>query len=161
MRGGALPPALLFAALGLALAFAPRRTLGPALAIAALSALAASFVPVPPTWREAAFLACWASVAAIAATVHLPGGPGPRLALGLATLAGGVAGALTSVAGERIDLVKSLPAALLCIPAYWLVGRKGGIAVKVVASWLIAVALLAASLPLTTKTPGYAPDHMD
>jgi hypothetical protein len=41
------------------------------------------------------------------------------------------------------------------------VATKRQIVVKVFASWLIAIALLSATLQVTTPTPGYVPDHMD
>jgi hypothetical protein len=71
MRGGALPPALLCVALGLALAFAPRQGWRPSLNALAVTAIALA-APVPPGWLEGVFLGCWMSLAASAATVHLP-----------------------------------------------------------------------------------------
>jgi hypothetical protein len=93
--------------------------------------------------------------------VHLPNGPGLKLALGLAFNAGLWVGAIIAVAGTRMDLAKALPLVLICLPAAWLIGRRLQIAIKVVASWLIAVSLLGAALPATTPTPGYAGDHME
>jgi hypothetical protein len=58
MRGGIVPPALLFAALGLALAFAPRSAWAPSL-LAHCAALASfTFLPVPQAWLEGVFLGC-------------------------------------------------------------------------------------------------------
>ena len=161
MRGGALPPALLFAALGLALAFARRRHLAPCIALAAVLAVLVSFIPLGTQWRDPIFLGCWISVIAVAASVHLPGGVGLKLSLFLAADAGLWGGGVIAVAGKPLDLAESIPLVLLCLPGAWLVAGKRGIAVKVLASWLIAVALLAATLQLTTPTPGYVPDHMD
>lgn len=161
MRGGALPPALLMAALGFALAFAPRSTRLPALALAVLGAIAASFAPWPRSWQDPLFLSSWSLIVLAVASVHLPKGVGPRLALSLAGLVGVFAGAVVAVAGRPSDLLKALPPVLIVYPASWLIARKLSIAVKVMSSWLVAIALLAATLPLTTKTPGYAPDHMD
>lgn len=165
MRGGALPPALLCAALGFALAFAPRRAVLPSLLALIAAAAVVVWRGIAPAWQDTAFAGCWISVILAAASVHLPSGLHPRAALVLPLIlalnAGIWAGAVISVAGAPLDLVKSLPWALLCLPGAWLVGSGRRIAVKVVASWLIAVAVLAASLPLTTPTPGYMPDHMD
>lgn len=159
MRGAALPAALLCAALGLLLAFAPRRgVVGAVLALMA-AALAASFVPVPERWVEAAFIGCWASVILLAASVHLPRVPAP-LAWAAAIDAGLWAGFIIAAEGARADLARALPAVLIVLPARWMAGRGWRIPVKVVASWLIAVSLLAALLP-TAATPGYVPDHMD
>ena len=160
MRGGTLPPALLAAALGFALAFAPRRVIGWGLGVFAVLAVGAALLPVSKAWEEAIFRGVWASVAVTALVVHLPRGPGVRLALLLAANAGVWAGAVTAVAGTPLDLARALPGALLALPGAWLVTRRGGLAVKVVASWLVAVAILVATLPIVA-TPGYVSDHLE
>jgi hypothetical protein len=161
MRGGALPPALLAGALGFALAFAPRRVIAPAVGVFVITASVASFSTPDPAWIDAIFYACWGSVVLTALSVHLPQSMGLRLGLLLAANAGLWAGAVIAVAGVSLDLAKSLPWVLICIPAAWLIGRRFQIAIKVVASWLVAVSLLAAALPATTPTPGYVGDHME
>ena len=160
MRGGALPPALLCAAFGLALAFAPRRIFPFAIGLLIAAAVAASFLTFAPSWRDGVFLGCWVSVVLAALSVHLPGRIGARTTLLLALDCGFWAGAVIAAAGARTDLLKALPFTLLCLPGAWLVSTKRGIAVKVVTSWLIAVSILSAALPLV-PTPGYKPDHMD
>lgn len=161
MRGGALPPALLFAAFGLALSFAPRRAFAPCLGLLVFVAAAIGFLRIGPQWQDAVFLGCWASVVLAAASVHLPGERKLMLVLILALNSGLWGGAVVAASGSRLDLFKSLPLALLCVPGRWLVDTQRQIAIKVLSSWLIAVALLAATLQITTPTPGYAPDHMD
>ena len=142
MRGGALPAALLCAALAFALAFAPRRALVPALAAMAVAAFAATLLPLPKAWTEAIFLGCWASVLLAAAAVHLRRGIDLPLAVGLGVNTGVWAGATILVVGVPGDLLRALPVALLALPGQWLVQHRGGIAIKVAASWLIAVAVL-------------------
>jgi hypothetical protein len=161
LRGGALPPALLCAAVGLALAFAPRRAWLPSLFALAVTAIALAAVPVPRNRLEAVFLACWVSVAATAATVHLPRGLTTRGAVALSLNAGIWSGAEVALAGSRPDLAKALVCVLLLLPAALIVGRRTPIIVKVVSSWLIAVAILAATLQFLPVTPGYLPDHLD
>ncbi len=161
MRGGALPPALLFAAFGLALAFAPRRAFVPSLLVLLATAALLSFLRATPAWRDVIFMGCWISVVITALAVHLPKGLGPRGALVLALNAGGWGGALIACAGTRGDLLSALPAALICLPGAWLVSTRRQIVLKVLASWLVAISLLAGALQVTTPTPGYAPDHMD
>lgn len=160
MRGGALPPALLCAALACALAFAPRRALLPSLAALVIAAVAAHLARLGAPWVEAVFLSCWGAAIVIAATVHLPGGPPAWLAVIEGLVAGAACGAVTAVAGTPWDLAIALPCALLALPARWLASGRGAIAVKVVGSWLIAVSILAGAVPVT-PTPGYAPDHME
>ncbi len=164
MRGGALPPALLMAALGFLLAFAPRiawSRAAIAAVFAALFAWAALHGRVhPPALTEVAFLGLWASVALTALGVHLPRGPSRALAIVAGANAGLWSGAVVAVSGKPADLLIALPCVAIAFVARPLIARGLGIGVKVVASWLIAVAILAALLPLT-PTPGYMPDHMD
>ena len=160
MRGGALPPALLFAALAFALAFAPRRIVMPAVIVVGLAALVTALLPLPHRWTEALFSGCWVSIMLTAALVHLPRGVATRAALAIAVNAGIWAGATIAVAGAPVDLARALPLVLLVLPSRWLIGRHAGVAVKVAASWLIAVAILAATLPIV-PTPGYVADHME
>jgi hypothetical protein len=161
MRGGAVPPALLFAALGLALAFAPRRAWPPSLLALCTTLGAFAFVPVHRTWLEGVFLGCWISVIVTAASVHLKRGLSRSAAIMLSFNAGMWASAVVSLSGSRIDLLKALPCVLILLPASWVVGRYASIPVKVVSSWVIAVAILAATLQLLPVTPGYLPDHME
>lgn len=128
--------------------------------LAAAAAMLTEAVGVPANWREAVFLGLWASTAASAVSVHLKGGPGPRLARALSINAGFWSGAAVSVAGSPPDLAKALPTMLVLLPTAWCVRRGWGIGAKVLASWLIAIALLSAALPLV-PTPGYQPDHME
>ena len=160
MRGGLFSPILLFAALALALAFTVPRARIPALLLALLGALAGSEITLPVPWLEGIFLFCWVTVIVAAACVHLPGGISRSVAFGLGLLTGAAAGAVTGIAGRAPDVALASPALLLVLPAAWLVASGRQIAIKVVASWLIAIALLAAALPLT-PTPGYVPDHME
>jgi hypothetical protein len=51
--------------------------------------------------------------------------------------------------------------ALASLPAAWITDRRVLIALRVVASWLIAVAMLGAMLQFLPVTPGYMPDHME
>ena len=160
MRGGIVPPALLFAALACCLAFAPAGRRRPALAAALIAAFGVAQLPLPPAWVEAVFLGCWVSTIVTAAMVHLPralGGWRPPM---LAANAGAWAGATIAIAGTTVDLVAAAPWLALVVPGGWLVATQRGVAIKVVSSWLIAIAVLAAVLPIV-PTPGYAPDHME
>ncbi len=161
MRTAALPAALLVAALAFALSFAPRRAMWIGLPVFAALLIGAGMVRTPLGWEEAIFLGCWASVLATAALVHLPHGVSTAVAVGAAANTGLWSGLLIATAGEAIDVAKTLPIALLCIPGAWLARRPFRIALKVAASWLIAVAVLAAAIPFTTPTPGYVQDHME
>ena len=161
MRGGALTPALLAAALGFARSYAPARARLWGVAIFGLAALGVSFAKLSPSTTDGIFLACWASILITAATVHLPRGR-TLVAIALLSLNAGVwTGAVLAATGKPIDRLIALPVVLLCLPGAWLVSRRWGLGVKVLASWLVAVAILGASLPLLTPTPGYVADHME
>lgn len=158
--GGALPPALLCAALGLALAFAGWRTAAATVLVLAVSAAASSLAPWPETWSAALMLAVWLAVIALGMSVHLRDRRLTPLCLGAGAAVGALTGAAVAVAGAPLDLAVALPCVLLFLPGRLLVQRRLGVAVKVAASWLIAVALLAGALS-TVPTPGYEPDHME
>jgi hypothetical protein len=135
--------------------------IAPALLLMAVAALAVSFTTVEPRWTDAVFLGCWVSVAVAALAVHLPGGVSGRTALLLAVNTGLAAGGVAAAAGSRADLLIALPCALACLPAGWLVRSGRPIVVKVAASWLLAVALLAGALPAVVETPGYEDTHRE
>ena len=160
MRGAALPIALLCVALAFALARSPRQSALIGIAVAVVTAGAAAMFAWPPNWHEGVFLAGWIGVIAMAGSVHLPRGVPVTLALGFGSVTGVLAGAITAYEGRITDLALALPALLLLFPARALADRGWSIVIKVAASWLIAVAILAALLPLA-PTPGYVPDHME
>jgi hypothetical protein len=156
-----LPPALLAAALGLALAFASPLDRRIGLGLFATLAIGVGTLPWPRAGLEAAFLAAWVSLVATAGSVHLPRRLQGALALPLAANAGVWAGGVIALAGAPGDFFVALPCALLALPAARLAQTRAAITLNVVASWLIAVAGLAALLPFLPVTPGYLPDHLD
>ncbi|MDP9086696.1 MAG: hypothetical protein M3N02_08030 [Pseudomonadota bacterium] len=160
MRGGFLPPSILIAALGLALAFIPMRRALIAAGLMILVAFAARWSGPPARWIEPIFVGCWLSVIATAGLVHRPQRLPPALFLAAAANAGLWAGLVTSVAGQGRDLAIALSCVLLLLVGRPIVKRGWGIGVKVVASWLTAVAILATMVSLT-PTPGYVQDHME
>jgi hypothetical protein len=164
--GGALPAALLCAALGFMLAFAPARAFLPAAVLLIVAALATNMVAahgpgLGAPGMKIAYVGCWASLILTCLTIHLPRGVPLAAALALALLGGCFAGAVIAGQERPTDLLRALPWILLCWPARRIVARGWQVAIKVVTSWMIAVALLAALLPTMVKTPGYVPDHMD
>lgn len=161
MRGGALPPATLCAALGLALTCVETRFWRLGIITCAAVALAAAWIRLPAGWANAIFLGCWSSTALNSVRVHLVGPSGRTSTLLLCANTGIWTGAVISVAGRKADLLAALPCTLTLLPAAWAVRRGWSIAVQVVSSWLLAVAILAATLQFLPVTPGYLPDHMD
>lgn len=161
MRGGALPAALLCAALGLGLASAERRAALPGLAVLVVTACAVAVGSIPGTWSDAVFLGCWTSVIGSAAIVHAPRDLKDWQALALSLNAGVWTGAVIALAPSKGDLLEALPVALCALPAARARRQGQAIVLKVLASWLIAVAVLGATLQFLPATPGYLADHME
>lgn len=161
MRGGALPPAILFAALGLALATAKPRVQVAGLFVLGVTLAALCQVDLPAAWLEPVFLGCWVSAAITAAAVHLRPVHGKTAAIVLSLNAALWSSGVVALSGRPTDALRALPAVLVLLPASWLIARRALIAVKVSSSWLMAIALLAAFLPFLPVTPGYLPDHLE
>ena len=160
MRGAILPDALLSAAFGMALSFSPPAVRTRSAPVLIGVALVIAMAPASGVNDDLAFTGCWLSVLATAALVHLKGGMGPVLAMAVAINDGVWAGLVTHVSEGAMAIAYALPAILIVVPGRLLVRHGWGIAVKVAASWLIAIAFLEAALVLV-PTPGYKPDHMD
>lgn len=160
MRGGFLPPAILVAMIALVLAFIPLRRASVAAGLMIAVALMAWWVGPSTRWLEPIFVGCWLSVIATASLLYRPERLPPWLFLAAAANAGLWAGAVTAVAGRGGDLAIALPIVLLFVVGHPVVLRHWGIGLKVVASWLAAVAILATMVSLT-PTPGYQSDHME
>lgn len=124
-------------------------------------ALIVAIARIPAGWEDAIFLGCWISVIGSAAAVHLPRAFLVRAVLPLSLNAGCWSGALVAIAGTPFDLLKALPCVLVLAPAAWIIEWRKPIVIKVVSSWLIAVAALAATLQCLPVTPGYMPDHIE
>lgn len=159
MNGSAFAPGLLFASLGLALAFgASQRVL--ALSFAAMIAGAAGAVAIAPSLAGSvpALAGCWIGIIAAAACMYLPRPIGLRLALPLCVNGSLWAGLTIAGTGEPMRLAASLPWVLLCVPATWLVEQGYGVVVRVGGSWLAAASALSLGLNMV-PTLGYEPDH--
>lgn len=152
---------LLCAAWGLALAFAPRRAWMASFAVLLAMVAAARAFPLPRALAELAFLACWLDVVVTAAAAYLPGGPNAATALLLSVIAGLCGGAVLALEGNGADLARALACGATLLPAALMVRWRWPVAARVAASWLIAVAVLAAVLPWLPVTPGYLPDHLE
>jgi hypothetical protein len=151
---------MLFAALAFALAFGPRRIMLLALAAAPIPTIVVASLALPKAWTGAIFIVCWLSVIVTAAFVHVRRPLGLNAAMPLAINAAIWGGATIASAGTASAVIKALPVLLLAFPAKWLVNQQAGLSIKVVASWLVAIAILAIGLT-AVPTPGYIADHME
>jgi hypothetical protein len=161
MRGGIAPLALLFAALGLALAFSPRSVWSASLLVLLLTLTVITCLPMPRAWVEGIYLGCWISVMLTAGSLQLFRGVAAGAALILSINAGAWAGAIARISGSRSGLLETLPFVLIAWPGSWVAGRYGPIPLKVVSSWIIAIAVLSGMLQFLPVTPGYLPDHLE
>lgn len=159
MNAGVLPMLLLCFTAGLLLSLATQRTALLGFAGMVASGLIVSLLTLPADGSEPVFIGAWLSIIVTAALTYLPPRLSGRWAIPLAINAGAWVGALSSLSGHKRDLLLALPLGLVFILGRWVVARGLGLGVKVVASWMIAIATLSIFVSMT-PTPGYAPDHM-
>lgn len=160
MNAGFLPLALLSAALGLAMGKTAFRLAAMAIAVLLGTALLAYTVLPADGWGIAAMLALWISTAITAGLAYLPRGIDGIWALLASANAGLWIGVVAHGAGGGAGIFSAVLFALLFLPAAWLLKKELGAAVKIAASWIVAVSILAGMVAIT-PVPGYAPDHME
>lgn len=160
MNAGFLPLALLCAALGLALAKTPLKRAAVAIAVLVLASLLSYWTIPVARWETAAMLGLWVSAAITAGLAYLPRGI-DGVWLWLASINAGLwIGVVAHSAGGGAGLALALPLALLMWPAAWLLEKQLDAVVKIAASWIVAVSILAGMVAIS-PVPGYAPDHME
>jgi hypothetical protein len=149
---------LLCTALGLALTRASWKSLLPACLLLAAAAFAAETL-VGQEFQRQAVIGSAASIAVTALAVHLRRELTMLPALLMSANAGFWCGAVGAVSSGPSTLL-ALPLVLVALPGRWIVRQDRAIVLKVLSGWLVAVAVLAAALPLVT-TPGYEKDHRE
>ena len=159
MNGGLVPLVLLSATIGLMLAFVSTRTATIGLVAYAATALLAFAVPVglSPTVN---FAGLWLSMIVAAALAYLPVARWSVAVLPISVNAGFWMGVCAALSGSWSAFGLGLVPVLISFPAAWLTRQKLDIVIKVVASWMIAIASLSLFVSLI-PTPGYKPDHME
>ena len=159
MNAGFLPLALLCAALGMALAKTPLKLAAKAVAVLVVTSLLTYVVVPAEGWQTPAMLALWISTAITAMLSYLPRRLNGSWVYLASVNAGLWVGVVAHSTGGGAGIALALPFALLFLPAAWLVAKDMGAGVKIAASWIVAVSILAGMVVLS-PTPGYAPDHM-
>jgi len=159
VNAGLVPLLLLSATVGLMLAFVAIRRAAMAHIAFAAAALLAFFVSFGLS-PSAIFTGLWLSMIAAAILVFLPVARWSFAVIPLCLNAGFWLGAGADLSGNRAALLIGILPLFISIPARWLARGKFNIAVKVVASWMIAIASLSLFVSLI-PTPGYKPDHME
>lgn len=161
MRDGALPAVLLCLALGLLLAYVPAR--GRAAATAALIVVAVPIggLALPVGWQTPLLLSCWGTTGLFVAGVYLSRAVPVAVAVASGLIGGVLAGAVTSEVGRVEVLAAALPCVLVAWPGSWLASRRWSIVLKILASWLLAVAVLSAGVALASGGANAGADHLD
>jgi len=153
-----VPVCILACAAGLVLLQVPRKARLLSLGLIWSSA-AVSFLATPSRSELPADQMLWAAVMVTAAVAYFREGIATKLAPLVSTASGVICGIAVKTAGAppQLLILAGAAAAIFVAP-----GRPPLVdwGVKVVCSWLIAIAALAVTLPLIT-TPGYQRDHMD
>ncbi len=166
MMGGNVAAGLLLAVCAFMLAFVPRRAalIGVVVGVLACVAVVLSGLGLPV---KGAFAGCWISLIVTAMLVYFPQGLQVSSIGGLwigpiiAANAGFWAGQVIMVEGDWHDLMLVLPVWLMILPAIVCVARGWALPVRIVTSWLLAVALLVGSIPYLVVHPGYEADHKE
>ena len=162
MMGGDVAAGLLLAVCAFMLAFVPRRIMatGIVAGVAMTIAVVVSWQMLPV---KVAFAGCWISLIVTAMLVYFPQvlRHAPWAAPVLAANTGFWAGQVILVEGDWHDLVPVLPVWLAVVPAIVCVARGWVLPVRIVTSWLLAVALLVGSIPYLVVHPGYEADHKE
>lgn len=160
MNGGFIPTLLLCATIALMLSFTNRRVAWFGLAGMTATAAVLALIALPPSFAPAVLIGVFATIIVAAALTYLPPALARSWAIPLAVVAGAEVGMMASLSGRKIDLLFALPLSLLFLPGRWIVARGYGLGIKIVASWMIAIALLSTFVSMT-PTPGYQADHRE
>lgn len=160
MTGAILPLALLCGAVGLALGASERSSAWLGVAGMAAAACLLAWMPVTATPQPLLYAGLWLSVFATAALIFVPRRIWRIGALAVGANGGAWAGAFAGASMSRSDLFLALPFGLLFLLRQRLEAKGYVIVIKVVTSWMMAIAALAFLVSLM-PTPGYVPDHME
>lgn len=159
--GTALPAGLLCAVAGMMLAFMPPRV---GLLGALLLILFAGIALEIPAHQQAVGVVlggCWGSLVACALCVFWPRRLSVPLVCFLVANAGLWSGLALATNADGASSLLPIFALLIGLPAALAIRKGYGIVPRVVTSWLLAVAMIAAVLPLVVEHPGYVADHME
>ncbi len=159
MIGELISPTLLGAAIGLMLACAPRRIWWIGLALFVASTLLGLVVP-PRLSPDIILAALRISTIAAALSIYAPKNSRSAISLPICLCAGYWLGSCAADTGDLAILALGLSSLFVSLPSKWVRRPLTGLAIKVAASWIIAIAALSLSISLV-PTPGYKPDHME
>ena len=156
---GILPALLVAAAFGIAIANMRSESLWIGIVAFVASAAIVASASIPARWDERVHLACWIVIVACGAGVHLPNNL--RVPVAIALAAGATGGAVGGAANAQAMVALLALIATATSLTSRAAAHRVPLAPRIVSSWLIAVALLAATLQMLPVTPGYLPDHLE
>lgn len=160
MSGALFLSALLFAAVGITSAHAPWKTAILTAAGVIAAALLTSFLPPDALSAKLIMIGAGLSIVPAILLVYFPRLLSPTPLFLIAIHCGAWAGALLSMSGQQQAMLVAAPLLAVSLPARWLIQRRWQIGLKVAASWMLAIALLAVTLN-TISMPSYQLDHME
>lgn len=160
MTGTAIAAGLLLAVLACALAFLPLRTALAGAGLATGATLIGAWT-IESVEKDVALAGCWISLAIAALCVYWPRYAQQRIVLVLlfCAVAGFWAGLVLGQPDNGSHATAIVAVLLLTLPAAICVRREWAVAPRILTSWLLAVALLAGTIPYLVDHPGYVPDH--
>jgi hypothetical protein len=158
MRDVTLPAAMTLMMAGLMLGSQSANSAIAAALLAGGMAVLLSLATIPLS-GETAIIACCLTTALVGLTVYWSHMLQSRTVIVVALIAGIVAGLALGVTTGSSRAYPAILGLLTVLPASIAERKNFGIARRVVASWLVAVAVLAAVLPYVIAHPGYVPDH--
>ncbi len=160
MRDGALPAVLMCLAFGMAICRQRLRNIALTLIILASVAAPTSALVFPDLLAAPTAIAAAGLTILFVFAVYSDRAFHPALVAVFGVSAGVLIGALTSFGGQASMLLLALPATLVAFPAAWLAHTGRAIALKVMASWILAVSLLSIGLTLVQGVNAGS-DHLD
>jgi hypothetical protein len=114
---------------------------------------------LPAAWSIALITVCSLGTVILVLLIFWPARLSRLIALVLSVVVGVITGLGHSLAAMPQNIYPALAAGALALPALVAIERGYAIAVRVVASWLVAIAVLAALLPYVVSHPGYVSEH--
>lgn len=159
MNGGIAPFLLLAGTIGLLLGLAPwRRALAGGVVFVGAALL--GFMVHAHMMLGVVFTGLFLSMILVAVLVYYPARLWAMWVVPISINCGLWLGTCAALTSTSTGLALGLLATLLAIPVHWIARQKFVILIKVVASWMIAIASLSLFVSLM-PTPGYKLDHME
>lgn len=160
MTGGLVPYFLLCGAAGLTLGLAPMRSAVTGVAAFLMASLATRTLDLGAGAVDTLLTGLLLTTVATAALAFVSQRISRPASLAIGINGGVWFGGAATASSAGWSTVAALSALLLTVPTAMIANRGLGIAAKVLASWIMAIAALSLMVSLT-PTPGYRSDHRE